>query len=173
MNIEIRTAIPSDCKILSELCRKTFYETWKPVNTEEDLQKYMNEAFELKKLQEDIEANKINTFFIAFIDQVATGYLKLRRDRTYDEFKNQRVIEIERLYVLKEGQGKKIGKELMDECVKVAIAGNYKWIWLGVAVDNIKAINFYMKYGFNIFGEKIFKLGEALDTDYLMKKEIR
>ena len=89
MNIEIRTAIPSDCKILSELCRKTFYETWKPVNTEEDLQKYMNEAFELKKLQEDIEANKINTFFIAFIDQVAIGYLKLRRDRTYDEFKKK------------------------------------------------------------------------------------
>ena len=46
----------------------------------------------------------------------------------------------------------------MNECVKVATTGNYSWIWLGVAVENYKALNFYKKNGFVIFGEKTFKL---------------
>ena len=110
MNIEIKVAVTSDAKLLSELGRKTFYETWRPVNTEEDLQKIYELKFLHKKIENDIEANIINTFYIAFIDQLAVGYIKLRRDRTYDEFKNQKTLEIERLYVLMEWQAEKLAR---------------------------------------------------------------
>ena len=130
------------------------------------------EAFNPLKIKIDIEAESINTFFVAISENKAVGYVKLRNDRTYEEFKNERVIELERLYVLKEWQEKKIGKALMDEALKMAGDQHYIWMWLGVATDNFKALKFYKQYGFIIFGEKIFKLGEALDTDYLMKKKI-
>jgi hypothetical protein len=35
---------------------------------------------------------------------------------------------------------------------------------------NLKAIEFYKKWGFESFGEEIFKLGESEQKDILMKK---
>ena len=171
MNIEIRKALSSDINLLSDLGRETFYETWRPVNTEEDMQQYMMEAFDHNKIKTDVEDTAINTFLIAYVGDYAIGYVKLRCDRTYVEFKNERVIELERIYVVKEWQGKKVGKGLMDHCLDLASDGNYSWIWLGVNTDNTKAIEFYKQYGFTIFGEKSFKLGEAVDKDFLMKKK--
>jgi len=45
-------------------------------------------------------------------------------------------------------------------------------LWLGVNIDNARAIRFYRKYGFEIFGSKLFQLGKALDEDYLMKAAV-
>ena len=170
--IEIRKAFSDDYLLLSDLGKKSFYETWRPVNTEEDIQKYIREAFNPINIKMDIETDSINTFFIAFADAKAVGYIKLRNDRTYEDFKNEKVIELERLYVLKEWQEKKVGKVLMDEGLKMAINQHCQWIWLGVATENFKALKFYKQYGFTIFGEKVFKLGDAVDTDYLMKKKL-
>jgi ribosomal protein S18 acetylase RimI-like enzyme len=172
MKIEIRKALPTDNMILSEIGRLTFYETWRPVNTEEDMQNYMNEAFNPDKLKKEIEDFAVNTFLIASAAEKIIGYAKLRRDRSYDEFKNETAIEIERIYVAKDWQGLKVGKVLMDKCLEIALNEKFYWIWLGVNIDNLKAINFYKQYGFEIFGEKSFQLGEANDSDYLMKRRM-
>ncbi len=172
VKIEIRKAVSEDYLLVSDLGSKSFYETWRPVNTEEDIQKYIREAFNPLNIKADIEADSVNTFFIAIEGKRAVGYIKLRNDRSYEEFKNEKVIELERLYVLKEWQEKKVGKALMDEGLKMAFDQNFIWMWLGVATENFKALKFYKQYGFVIFGEKIFKLGDAVDTDYLMKKKL-
>lgn len=172
MEVQIRKAKPADYKIVTQIGYDTFYETWKAYNTPEDMDTYLKKAFDPSVILKDLE-NPTNTFLIASIDENAIGYAKIRRDRTYDEFKNDPAIEIERVYVFKEYQSKKVGKMLMDECLKIAIEENFVWIWLGVNIDNHKAINFYKAYGFTIFGEKGFQLGDAVDTDYLMKKEIK
>jgi len=172
MNIKIRRAIPDDFILLSEIGRTTFYETWRPVNTEEDMQLYMSKSFDPAKIVTDIEAGAINIFFIAFINDEVVGYCKMRNDRTYDEFNGESAIEIERIYVLKSWQGKKVGKVLMDRCIEYANQKKHVWLWLGVNIDNVTAINFYKQYGFTIFGEKSFQLGDAVDNDYLMKKRL-
>lgn len=170
MSIDIRIARPGDNKLLGTLGRKTFYETWREVNTEEDMQAYMKESFEDFALKKEIENRSVYTFMIAFTEKTAAGYTKLRNDRSYPELKDEKALEIQRIYVLKEWQGKKVGQALMDNCLKLAKADNYTCIWLGVNIDNKKAIDFYKSYGFEIFGEKAFQLGKAVDNDYLMKK---
>jgi ribosomal protein S18 acetylase RimI-like enzyme len=172
MNIELRIAKPADNLILSEVGRLTFYETWRPVNTEDDMQSYMKDAFNPDKLKKEIEDSAVNTFLLAIVAEKFIGYAKLRRDRTYDEFKNESAIEIERIYVRKDWQGLKAGKVLMDKCLEIAANESFSWLWLGVNIDNIKAIDFYKRYGFEIFGEKSFQLGEANDSDYLMKRRM-
>lgn len=100
------------------------------------------------------------------------GYAKIRRDRTYDEFKDAKVIEVERIYIYQSFQKQQAGKALMEESLRIANAEKHEWIWLGVNIDNHKAINFYKAYGFEIFGSKMFKLGDAEDEDYLMKLKL-
>lgn len=172
MNIRIRTADANDNILLSEVGARTFYETWRPVNTEEDMQSYIKKSFDPAGLKKDLEATAINTFLIAESGNKVCGYVKLRRDRTYPELNEEPCIEIERIYVLQEYQSQKVGKLLMDRCLEIASHENLIWIWLGVNVDNHKAINFYKRYDFTIFGEKNFQLGDALDTDYLMKRRV-
>ena len=172
MNFSLRIAQPEDAELLANIGRKTFYETWRVVNTEEDMQQYMAQSFDVVKLKNDLKARKVNTFIIAYNDSKVIGYAKLRRDRTYPEFEDEKVIEIERIYVCKEWQDKKAGKALMDKCIEIAHEENNSWLWLGVNIDNEKAIKFYKRYGFRIFGEKSFQLGEAVDSDYLMKLKL-
>lgn len=171
MEVTIKKAQPEDFEIVSRIGHDTFYETWKDVNTPEDMAVYLKKAFVPNEIRMDIE-NPANTFLLALLDGVSIGYAKIRRDRTYDEFNGESAIEIERIYVFNKYQSMKVGKKLMDECLKIASDENFVWIWLGVNVDNHKAINFYKSYGFTIFGEKGFQLGDAIDTDYLMKRRM-
>ena len=46
-------------------------------------------------------------------------------------------------------------------------------VWLGVWKQNKKAIDFYTKWGFRIFGECDFVLGNDLQKDWLMRKKIK
>jgi ribosomal protein S18 acetylase RimI-like enzyme len=46
-------------------------------------------------------------------------------------------------------------------------------LWLGVWEKNERAINFYHRWGFEKFGEHDFILGDDVQTDWLMKKELK
>lgn len=169
MEISIKIADKADFKQLAKVGRETFYETWKDVNTPEDMAIYLAEAFNDETIFSDLASNN-NTFLLAYSDEKVLGFVKLRKDRIYDEFKGEPAIEMERIYVYHNYHGQKVGKLLMDFSIDIAQKQKFKWLWLGVNEFNHKALNFYKSYGFEIFGKKTFQLGEAIDTDYLMKK---
>ena len=165
---------PEDYMMISKLCRKTFYDTWKHVNTEEDLRDYMEAHFNEQAVISELSQAEIFTFLIAMAGGKEAGYAKIRRDTSHTEFsKSEKAVELERLYLLTEYQGIKAGKALMQHCIDLLRAEQADWIWLGVNVDNHKAIAFYRHFGFEIFGKKIFYLGKAEDPDYLMKKRLK
>ena len=172
VKVTIRNASGKEAETLADIGRRTFYETWKSVNTEEDLQLYMTKSFDLAKITKEIEDEKVNTFLLAFANDELAGYAKLRNDRSHDQLKETKSLEMERIYVLKKFQDKHIGKALMDESIRLADAGNYEWIWLGVNQENFKAVEFYKRYGFEVFGTKQFVLGTAIDEDFLMKRKV-
>ena len=168
-SIAVRLARLDEYKTLAECGRETFYETWKDYNTESDMQVYLKEAFDDKKIQKDLENSELNTFYLAFDEETLIGYAKVRNDRSPAEFDGDKALEIERVYVRTKYHGSPAGKLLMAACLDKAKIEKYDWIWLGVNIDNHRAIAFYYKYGFVKFGTKMFKLGDAEDQDYLMK----
>jgi len=172
-SVNIKIATPPDAPVVAAIGRFTFYETWRPVNTEEDMQLYLADAFNEEKILMDISADDANIFFIVTGDNEAIGYAKLRRDRTYNEFRGMKNIEMERIYVKQKFQGLKLGKLLMDRCIEFAVNESCDWLWLAVNNENFKAISFYKKYGFITFGTKKFRLGNAEDEDLLMKLDLR
>ena len=118
------------------------------------------------------QKNPTNTFLIAFLDNQAIGYAKIRSDRTYDEFNGESALEIERIYVLKKFLRMKIGQLLLDHSIKIAKEKNTKFIWLGVWENNEPAIKFYKKNGFQIYGKHHFILGKDVQSDLLMKLNV-
>lgn len=81
-------------------------------------------------------------------------------------------MEMERIYVLKEYQGKAVGQILLDKAISLAGDADVKEVWLGVWEKNLKAINFYRRNGFVVFATHLFKLGTDKQTDLMMRIEI-
>ncbi|HXS38103.1 MAG TPA: GNAT family N-acetyltransferase [Flavipsychrobacter sp.] len=171
MSVSIRLANINDVETLHNLSITTFRDTFAHANKKEYMDQYIAEAMSIEQLTKELN-DEGNKFFLAYIHDNLVGYTKMRTIETPQELKDRNPIEIERIYVLKEYHNKKVGAALMDHCINYAINNNYDIIWLGVWEHNYKAVDFYKRWGFTLFGSHIFMLGPDAQTDVLMKKEL-
>lgn len=169
--MQIRKLNITDLENLQKLSIKTFRETFEEVNTEEDMQKYLAENLSLEKLKSELE-NPNSEFYFVENENEVLGYLKINFGDAQTENQGNEALEIERIYVLKEFFSLKIGQILFEKSVEIAKEKSMKFIWLGVWEENKRAIRFYEKNGFEIFGKHDFVLGTDVQTDLLMKLKI-
>lgn len=167
--IQVKKVSINDIEELRKIGRQTFLDTFAASNSDENMAKYLEEGFSLEKLTNELN-NKNSDFYFAMIGNNTIGYLKLNIGQSQTELLYEKALEIERIYVLKEYHGKKVGQILYDKALQIAILKNVDFIWLGVWEENPRAINFYKKNGFVEFDTHIFKLGEDEQMDIMMKK---
>jgi ribosomal protein S18 acetylase RimI-like enzyme len=153
---------------LQKIGRQTFSETFSAGNTEENMTKYLEEGFSIQKLTTELRDENA-AFYFAMLGEQVVGYLKLNFGQSQTELKDDKALEIERIYVLKEYHGKQVGQLLYEKAIQVARETRADYVWLGVWEDNPRAINFYTKNGFVAFDKHIFKLGDDEQTDIMMK----
>ena len=165
--MKIRIATIEDIDSLCEIGVETFVETYEHQNTPQNLHHYLQEKLNKKQILNEIQTPQ-TIFLLVELENKAIGYAKMRVNLVENPDKSS--LEIERIYISKIYHGKKYGAILMQKCIDVALENNYKSLWLGVWEDNPKAIKFYQKWGFEIFGKHIFQLGDDAQTDFLMKK---
>jgi diamine N-acetyltransferase len=167
-NIEIRELTIDDILELQKISRQTFHETFAALNSEENMAKYLEEELSIEKLTAELN-NTNSAFYFAVYNAQVIGYLKLNFGESQTELKEQKAVEIERIYVLKEFHGQHIGQLLYEKAIQVARQKNAEYVWLGVWEENTKAIHFYKKNGFIEFDKHIFFLGDDAQTDIMMK----
>jgi ribosomal protein S18 acetylase RimI-like enzyme len=170
--IQITKATLQDLEQLQLISRATFAETYSHNTAADDIQKYVREAFSTEKLTAEIQ-NACSEFYLTILDEKIIGYLKLNFGEAQAEMKDKNSLEIERIYVLAEYQGKKVGQLLYQKAIQVANERIVDFVWLGVWEKNIKAIGFYEKNGFMKFGKKTFIVGSDVQTDIIMKLSLR
>lgn len=167
-NIQITKATLDEILQLQDIGRQTFFETFSAGNSAENMKKYLAEGFSLEKLTAELK-DKYADFYLAWFDKKVIGYLKLNFGQSQTELKDNEALEIERIYVLKEFHGKKVGQLLYEKAIQIAKQANVSYVWLGVWEENPRAISFYKKNGFVEFDKHIFKLGDDEQTDIMMK----
>lgn len=171
MTVTIDKATIADVAQLQAISKQTFIETFAEQNSEENMQKYLNEALSLEQLTLELQ-DENSEFYFARIGDEIVGYLKLNSGASQTELKDKTAIEIERIYVLKQFHGQKVGQVLYEKAINIARQKNAKYVWLGVWEKNLRAINFYKKNGFTEFNKHIFKLGDDEQTDIMMRLEL-
>jgi len=170
-DIDIIKITVNDFDKLQKIGRQTFYETFSESNTDENMKSYLENGFSTDKIKAELSDENAE-FYFAKIDEKVIGYLKLNFGQSQTELKDDKALEIERIYVLKEFHGKKVGQILYNKATEIAKHKNADYVWLGVWEENLKAINFYKKNGFLEFDRHIFKLGEDEQTDIMMKLKL-
>jgi ribosomal protein S18 acetylase RimI-like enzyme len=168
-SIHITPARISDIDLLQNIGRLTFSETFSSVNNPEDMARYLEDSFSIEKLMAEL-SDQNSYFYFAMLGDQVIAYLKLNVGASQTELKDNKALEIERIYVLKAYQGKKVGQLLYDQAIHVAKQKKAAYVWLGVWEENLSAISFYKKNGFVEFDKHIFRLGNDEQTDVMMKK---
>ena len=171
-NISIIKANFQDIEKLQKIGRQTFFETFSESNSEENMQKYLDGGFSIEKLTTELTDTNAE-FYFAVLDEEVIGYLKLNFGDSQTELKDNKALEIERIYVSKEFHGKSVGQLLYDKAIEVAEQKNADYVWLGVWEENPRAISFYKKNGFVEFDKHIFKLGNDEQIDIMMKLNLK
>jgi GNAT superfamily N-acetyltransferase len=171
MEVRITTATAGDISLLTALGRVTFEQTFARDNTVSDMQQYLMQNFNEARITEEL-ADPSSNFILAFVEDEPAGYAKIKESRIPPGVSDTPALEIERIYARQEFLGKKIGKALMEYCLAFAVDNGYEMVWLGVWEKNHRAIQFYEKWGFTVFGSHLFMLGSDAQTDLLMGRRV-
>jgi len=169
--MKIRKVNIQDIEKLKEIGKLTFSETFSSENSKEDMREYLEDGFSTEKLKTEL-TDKNAEFFFAEIDGKVIGYLKVNFGQSQTEIKDENALEIERIYVLKEFHGKKVGQILCNKAIELATEKSADYVWLGVWEQNPRAIRFYKKNEFVAFDKHLFKLGNDEQTDIMMKLKL-
>jgi len=169
--IHIRRAIPEDAAVLRDICRTTFYDTYHTQNTKEDMDLYLQHHFTMQEIQQGLQ-DSLTTFLLAYDGEQLVGYSKLFESNPTVQLRESNMLEIARIYAVKEAIGKGVGRALMQQVIQTALQKNKEGIWLVVWKKNLRAISFYESFGFKKYGEQTFVLGNDVQYDWVMEKQL-
>ena len=166
---QIKKVSTDELEELRKLSVNTFSDTFTEQNNEIQIKAYLEKAFNTDQLRSELSNPESFFYFVKEEDKIL-GYLKLNTKTAQTDQVLDSSLEIERIYLTQEAQGKGIGKLLMDFSIAEAKRRNLLCLWLGVWEKNEKAIAFYKSYGFEVFADHPFKLGDDSQKDLLMKR---
>ena len=169
MSLKLRYATKDDAALIADISRQSFFETFAADNTKADMDKFMNEQFTKGRLMLEVN-DQNNIFLLAYHHDEVAGYVKLRESNPPHKLQTRNSMEIARLYAMQNFIGKGVGKLLMQASIDIGNQKSKEVVWLGVWEKNPRAIQFYTQWGFQIFDETHFVLGDDVQKDWLMCK---
>jgi diamine N-acetyltransferase len=171
MPFVLRKCTVDDVQLLQDISVETFNETFEAHNSAENMKDYLEKAYNLAKLEAELE-NDLSQFFFVYVNGEVAGYLKVNTGEAQTEKMEAESLEIERIYIRSRYQKMGLGKFLIDHAIGMAMEQNKKMIWLGVWEHNENALAFYKKLGFVHTGAHSFFMGDDEQTDYIMTKRL-
>jgi len=173
----IRTATANDAGKLAELAAITFPLACPPGSSPDDIQAHLEKTLSEANFSEYLADANI-TVMVLDDDGQLTGYTMLIAKPASDPdvasvLSAQPSTELSKCYVHPEHHGLGAAARLMTGTLERATTLGAAGVWLGVNIENAKAIRFYEKSGFRKIGTKSFRLGTTLEHDFVMELAVR
>lgn len=143
--------------LIADIGKRTFIESHGHSAPQEDITRYVKEKFSEDVLRAEL-SNANNIFHILYHDQRPAGYSKIILHAAHPDIQLKNVTKLERLYLLKDFYNLKLGYELYQFNVELSRENNQAGIWLYVWKENHRAVDFYMRAGFEPIGSFDFQI---------------
>lgn len=154
-SISFRYATLNDVATLAELAAKTFFDTYCEIDDPQELREYIQENFNPSAVEKLI-TNPDAITILAEVDSALAGYAIISEEVAPECVSDTRNIKLDRFYLDKDFKGKGVGAQFMSAIHHQARQSGANMIWLGVYEQNIRAIKFYEKSGFQRVGGQEF-----------------
>lgn len=164
--MRIRRAVASDAAALAAFGERTFRQTFGAQNRAEDMAAYTRKTYGEAQQRAEIEdGNAVTLLVEADAELIAFAQLRRSGSRFGD-------IELARFYVGQEWHGRGVAQALIDAVFEAARELSGSQIWLSVWEHNPRGIAFYRKCGFVDAGTQPFVVGNDVQTDRIMVREL-
>ena len=158
--VKIIRATQNDAALLTALAQTTFWESHGHSGPETAIRNYIADHYNETELKKEL-SDPANLFHFIYHADKPVGFSKLIFDHPFEGCPVSPVTKLERIYLLQEVLGLKLGKQLMDFNIDLAKKQDQSGIWLFVWKGNERAFRFYQHAGFEIVGEYDFKISET------------
>lgn len=179
MSLRIQPVGPNELPALLHLAERTFREAWQAQNDPVHFEDYCRTHFTLERFAAEMAAPDAR-FYFALQENTPVAYLKLNigqlpgaSARLEQPLWPGKPVQIERIYVDAPWQGRGLGKHLLAFAEEQTRQVSATWLWLSVWQEAPRAVRFYEKNGFRIFGTETFWVGADPQPDWVMRKPVR
>jgi ribosomal protein S18 acetylase RimI-like enzyme len=174
--LEITAADPADLAELADVAARTFPLACPPAVTPDNVAAFIDENLSEARFG-DYLADAGRVLLTARVDGRMVGYVMLVRGVPDDDDVQRAVtlrpsVEVSKMYVLPDSHGAGASSALMTAALSHASGLGAASVWLGVNQQNRRAQRFYAKHGFSVKGTKTFRLGAAIEDDYVMVRAL-
>ena len=153
--ISVIKATEKDYKSIVAIGKVSVAEAHRDSCSPEDLNEFLEKNYSNEAIKKELkDAN--NIYHIINFNGQPVGFSKIILNASHPNIDAENVTKLDRIYLLKEFQGLKLGLELLNFNIGLVRDNNQSGIWLYTWVDNKRAINFYLKAGFIIIGSHKF-----------------
>jgi GNAT superfamily N-acetyltransferase len=149
-----------DAALLSRIGGASLLESHGHSAPGETMQAYVDKSFSEDACRVELR-EPTNVFWALFYEGEPAGYFKIIYDTSHSMVPLNPVTKLERIYLLKEFYGLKLGHRLLEKAIALSQAAGDKAMWLDVWKKNDRALRFYEKEGFEPVGESQFAVTET------------
>ena len=164
----IRTAVATDSSALAHLAAKVFAATYGAVIPSEILAQHLRLYYADSALQSQLAEPTIR-YFVACHGEQLVGLCKLEESPIHPSVTLKQPIELAKLYIDGEFQGRRIANGLLQSALDFARSQNKDGLWLCVWKQNPRALAFYHKAGFQTVGSTIIDVDGIAFDDAVMQ----
>jgi diamine N-acetyltransferase len=170
----------ADAEWLSLVATRAYFDSYTHLWFDNDASWYVERCFNVEQLKRELLDE--NTLFFGVEDATeGLGFLKLNVNYplsknacqadylellTFETDENANALELERIYLTKNGQGRGIGKRLVQLTFDLARSHKKEVVWLKAMDTSFDALGFYTQMGF-------VKCGTMRLNFEIMKPEVR
>ncbi|MEK9136873.1 MAG: GNAT family N-acetyltransferase [Bacteroidota bacterium] len=152
--IIVRQWTLADVPAVQHIALTTWLATYSSFIPNEDIQAFFDTYYTSGALGEFCNA-ETKRGFIAEMESQAIGFAKTHFSHDDNKF------YLNSLYVLPAHQGKGIGSELLKRSEEFALTCGADAVWLGVMNQNVAALAWYKRIGFEFVKEEPFTMGKT------------
>jgi len=157
------------CRLGEQAYREHYLHLW----PNSDPSPYLESSFTGTILNKEYrDPNAVH--FIIRKESTGIGILKLQHRTSFEGYKNEAALLLEKIYLIREHTGKGYGKIILA-LVEVYARDLEKKSILLDTMKKGRALSFYINYGFRVVGEKELPFQNALQEErgmYLLFKEL-
>jgi ribosomal protein S18 acetylase RimI-like enzyme len=168
----IRHATAEDAALLAAFGAQAFTDTYRDLDDGQEIADYVAEHFRPEVVAAVI-ADPACTTLLAWVDDHLAGYAIVKAAPAPACVTGPSPIELSRLYLGEGFIGQGLGARLMHEVHAEARRRGARTLWLGVYDRNVRAVEFYERFGFAQVGDKEFLFGGRIYFDPIYAAPVR
>ena len=153
--ISVIRATEKDHDAIAGIGKISVAESHEGSSSPEDMNKYLERTYNADSIKEEL--NDVNNiYYLINYNGKPVGFSKIIFNAKHPNIVTENVTKLDRIYLLKEFYGLKLGLELLNFNIELSRNNKQSGMWLYTWIGNNRAIDFYLKAGFNIIGSHKF-----------------